>query len=102
MLFDFEEYCDCSIDEFEAEHPEIYELWEKTVTPEMTESFLQTLYHNTNITEIAESIPHGKTYSKYAKIFMYHCVESMLEEKNALDSRKFPENIIVKIKQFRN
>lgn len=88
-LFGYDDYCDCDMNEFESEHSDIYELWEKTVSPDMVEDFLQALYNNEDIAGITENLPYSKIYPEYAEFFMYHHAVPLLEEKMIYTADEF-------------
>lgn len=67
--------------EFETGHSEIIELWEKIVTPEMTENFLNLLYSESDTTQITAKLPYYSEYPVYSEMFMYFKSETLLHEK---------------------
>jgi len=77
----YSDYTECDSERFESEHSEIVELWEKTLTSDMTEDFLNILYNGTDINQIIKKFPYSKEYSVYAEIFAYRNAEMLLEEK---------------------
>lgn len=89
MIYRYYDYSDYDIDEFKAEYPEIYEIWEKTVTPDFTEEFLDILCDDSDISELAEKLPYGKEYSGYAELFLYQSASISIEEKMLDTAEKF-------------
>ena len=89
MISCYYDYGDFDIGEFETEHSEIYEIWEKSVTPDMTEELLQILCNNLNISKLAEKLPYGKEYSRYAELFLYQSAETLLTGKMLCTAEKF-------------
>lgn len=81
FIGNYRDYSECDTEKFESEHSEVLELWEKNLTPDMTEDFLQALYDDTDITEITGKLPYIREYSVYAEIFMFRNAEILLEEK---------------------
>lgn len=75
------DYAHYNFDEFESGHSEIIELWEKNVTPDMTEDFLNLLYSKSDVTHITGKLPYYDEYPVYSEIFMYLKAENLLHEK---------------------
>ncbi|MGN0676954.1 MAG: hypothetical protein ACI4K5_04350 [Ruminococcus sp.] len=86
-----DDYGDSDISEFETEHSEIYEIWEKTINTDMAEELLNMLCNSTDISKLAEKLPYGKEYPLYAEIFLYQSAEILLEEKMLRTAEKFIE-----------
>lgn len=89
VLLGYDDYNNCDMYEFEKEHSKVYKQWEKTVTPDITEKFLQALCNNTDISEITAKLPYVEKYSEYAEFFMYQCAASLLEEKMLYTAENF-------------
>ena len=80
MLYQYEDYVDCDIEEFENTHDEIDQIWDMTIDVAMTERFLQLLYQNQDVSEIAGKLPYYEKYPRYAELFLYASGERLLTE----------------------
>lgn len=84
MLYHYENYGDCDIEEFENTHDEICQIWDITIDAAMTERFLQLLYQNQDVSEIAGKLPYYEQYPRYAELFLYASAERLLTEQMML------------------
>ncbi len=50
MLYRYEDYSEYDISEFEDKHSEIWQIWEKSIDSDLTEKFMQVIYHNADVT----------------------------------------------------
>lgn len=89
MIYCYDNYTDFNICDFETEHSEIYNIWEKSVTPDIAEELLKILYNNADISELAGKLPYGKEYLRYAELFLYQSAEILLTEKMLCTAEKF-------------
>lgn len=80
MLYQYEDYVDCDIEEFENTHDEICQIWDMTMDAAMTECFLRLLYQNQDISEIAGKLPYYEKYPRCAELFLYASAERLLTE----------------------
>ena len=81
MLFYYDNYSDYDISEFEAIHPEIFQIWRKTANAELVNQFLELLSRNADISKFIEKLPHSKKYPVFAELFLYQLAEIALYER---------------------
>lgn len=89
MLYCYEDYSSFDLGEFEAAYPVLVQAWEEAVTPELTEEFLQLLYHEADLSACVSRLPQGTEYPRYAELFLYQCAELQLEERMVAVSEQF-------------
>ena len=81
MLYRYEDYSEYDISEFEAEHSEIWQIWEKSIDSDLTEKFMQAIYHNADKSEVLKKLPYYGKYPEYAELCFYESAENLLNEK---------------------
>lgn len=81
MLFCYEDHSGCDIGEFEAEHSEIYRLWETKADTEFVAQFLKLLEEGSDMQECVARLPDSQHYSAFAELFLYQLAEIALYDK---------------------
>lgn len=79
MLFCYEDYSGCDLNEFEHKNHKLYHKWEKLVSDDLTDEFLECLYNGSDISEIAGKLPRYDEFSRYAELFLFANAEQLLQ-----------------------
>ncbi len=78
MLYRYEDYSEYDISEFEAEHSEIWQIWETSID---SENSIKAFCQGTKLSEILKNFPYYEKYPKYAELCFYESAENLLNEK---------------------
>ncbi len=81
VLYCYEDYYDYNLAEFEAKHSEIWQIWKKTLSFEMTENFMNKICQGAGLSELLNQFPYYEKYPEYAELLLYESAENLLIEK---------------------